>query len=219
MKTNTQIFIALLLAASSATAVESQSSRSAPSVARVSGGRTAQDVIREAKLKVLQRHYEETLGDLMKLDKAAISAKPEQLEKSQRQARALREYLSSVERQFEALVSHSTSTITPIGKDGSIEIHFTGEKKVATVVAKYVLVGIVAGITDRAERKAKWEQCLETLRKSAPVITSDSGDLPQWNLDSDNGVLVVRATREQQDVIGALIGDMKSKPSPSSPKP
>jgi len=99
------------------------------------------------------------------------------------------------------------------------ELRFTGERKPATVVAKYVLGMLADGITDRAARKARWERCLETLRKSVPVVSSDSGDLPQWNLDSDNGVLVVRATREQQDVFGALIGDMKSRPSPASPKP
>lgn len=214
MKSNTQIFIALFLSTCSVTITATGATRQATYVARVSSGRTAQDVIREAKLKVLGKHYEETLDEVVKLEKAEISAESQKkLEATQRHAHALREYLQSVEKQLEAAVPRGTpSNDTLDNKSGDPRLHFERKKQSARVAAKYMLGVLVDGVTDKAVRKARWEQCLETLRKAVPVIKSDTDDLPEWNLDTVDGVLVVKATRDQQNVIGALIGDMKSKP-------
>lgn len=226
MKSNTQIFIALFLSTcsaagtgspavtGSAAGTGSAATRQATSVIRVSSGRTAQDIIREAKLKVLAKHYEETLDDVVKLERAEILAQSQKnLEVTQLHARALREYLQSVEKQLEAVVPRVTSSNnTRDTQSGESRLHFERKKQSAHVVAKYMLGVLVDGVTNKAVRKARWEQCLETLRKAVPVIKSGTGDLPEWNLDTVDGVLVVKATRDQQNVIGALIGDMKSKP-------
>ncbi len=59
--------------------------------------RNGQEIIREAKLRVLQRHYEETLNQMIQLEKDALSASPEDREKMEATAQAMQAFLSKLE--------------------------------------------------------------------------------------------------------------------------
>jgi hypothetical protein len=58
---------------------------------------TGQEIIRQAKLRVLQRHYEDTLNQMIQLEKDALAAPPEEREKMEASAKAMREFLNKLE--------------------------------------------------------------------------------------------------------------------------
>jgi WD40 repeat protein len=61
------------------------------------------EIIRETKLKVLQRHYEETLNETVQLERKALSAPPDERAKMEEQAKAMRAFLSKLETDLQSL--------------------------------------------------------------------------------------------------------------------
>lgn len=59
--------------------------------------RTGPDIIREAKLKVLQQHYEKTFQECIQLEKDLLLATPEERPKIEATARALKSFLAMLE--------------------------------------------------------------------------------------------------------------------------
>lgn len=59
--------------------------------------RTGQEIIRAAKLRVLERHYEETLNQMIQLEKDALTAPPEERAKMEASAQAMRAFLTKLE--------------------------------------------------------------------------------------------------------------------------
>jgi hypothetical protein len=65
--------------------------------------RRGQEIVRQTKLKVLQKHYEQTLNETIQLEKAAISAAPDDRAKMEEHAKAMRNFVSKLESDLEAL--------------------------------------------------------------------------------------------------------------------
>jgi hypothetical protein len=94
--------------------------------------RTGQDIIREAKLKVLQKHYEETLSETIRLERTALSAEPEERAKMEATAKAMRDFLAKLEADLGALAPPPAKTsaaplqthpvIHPSGSSSEIDV-------------------------------------------------------------------------------------------------
>jgi transposase-like protein len=79
-------------------------------IKREPSARTGPEIIREAKLKVLRKHYEETLSETIQLEKAALSASLEERSKMEAKATAMRGFLGKLEADLNALAKQSGTT-------------------------------------------------------------------------------------------------------------
>jgi multidrug resistance efflux pump len=74
-------------------------------IKREVSARTGPEIIREAKVKVLRNHYEETLSETIQLEKAALSASPEERSNIDAKAKAHRDFLGKLEADLDALAT------------------------------------------------------------------------------------------------------------------
>jgi hypothetical protein len=70
---------------------------------------TGQSLIRETKLKVLQKHYESALNETIQLEKTALSAEPEERAKAEAKAKSMRDFLHKLEAELQTLTAQSVS--------------------------------------------------------------------------------------------------------------
>lgn len=89
-----------------------------PSSSAAPSPRTGQEIIRAAKLRVLERHYEETLNQMIQLEKDALTASPEERAKMEASAQAMRAFLSKLETELLPLAEPPKETLGAPGIPG-----------------------------------------------------------------------------------------------------
>jgi hypothetical protein len=72
-----------------------------------------QSLIRETKLKVLQKHYESALNETIQLEKAALSAEPEERAKMEAKAKSMRDFLGKLEADLATVTPKTTAAGKP----------------------------------------------------------------------------------------------------------
>ncbi len=79
-----------------------------PATVRVAPAvRTGRDIIRETKLKVLQKHLEETLNESFRLERAALSDEPDERVKTEAKAKAMKDFAGKLEAEIQSLSSQA----------------------------------------------------------------------------------------------------------------
>jgi hypothetical protein len=182
-----------------------------PSPAYEPPANRGKEIIRESKLKVLQRQYEQTLNETIQLEKNALSAGFEERAKMETQAQAMREFLSRLEAELQSLgefpaaskaKTRGGNSLNPAGnrnRSSNLEARANGlmakarEGLIDVLAAKEELAFVVANIGSK--HGVKVGMPFRVVRNGEEVGT-------------------VRIVDVRERVSGAVIEDIKSDKKP-----
>lgn len=107
---------------------------------------TGQSLVREAKVKVLQEHYAAALSETLQLEKAVLSAEPEERAKMEAKVKAMRDFVARLEAELQPLTA--ARSVPPQAKpaDAAAGTARAGSRSPTASVAATPAAGGVPGL-------------------------------------------------------------------------